>query len=127
MSGPSSTVHLRVCGAGPSANGPVKYVYGSPLRVRSRCAQGDLELVHAWFTSASAERICRYTRSASTTTVHLRIIRAIVSNMNTARDMDGSPPHVRSGPLVVDEDRIDDRFTSACAERATGRCPWSRR
>ena len=95
------TDHLRVCGADVAKHMSLQYDCGSPPRVRSRHGSAGRAAGCSGITSACAEQTCQPADLAESAGDHLRVCGADKrSTLSTPRKA-GSPPRVRSRPVVA--------------------------
>ena len=90
---------------------------GSPPRVRSRRGHCGAIPGSRGITSACAEQtLCPLPAYASHVD-HLRVCGADQADAELAADSQGSPPRVRSRPVLLHDHPIEGGITSACAEQ----------
>ena len=94
---------------------------GSPPRVRSRRTPHNLQRTARGITSACAEQTSIVRCVKSSRTDHLRVCGADKMKNDDDRTNWGSPPRVRSRPLVGDDAGGLLGITSACAEQTGSR------
>ena len=121
----SARDHLRVCGADASRTNPASSRSGSPPRVRSRRAAYLVADDAAGITSACAEQTRFLGADATPTWDHLRVCGADPVRLVNPDGTPGSPPRVRSRPLLVDWLGLEGGITSACAEQTPPSSPAS--
>ena len=112
--------HLRVCGADTYTSAWASAGAGSPPRVRSRRCGMSCGTCRRGITSACAEQTRPRSNSLRTRKDHLRVCGADDAQEAKAKTEEGSPPRVRSRPMVAARDRRRQGITSACAEQTSG-------
>ena len=118
----AATGHLRGCGADRQVALGRQVAVGSPPRVRSGRALGQVPSGGLRVTSAGAERTRAARTSPSAPTGHLRGCGADVPMAGALSSIFGSPPQVRSGPGDQQAERPRARVTSQVRSgRGTGR------
>ncbi len=109
--------HLRVCGADNSVQPYPAALLGSPPRVRSRLSRSGSAVLITGITSACAEQTRALPTPRRWPRDHLRVCGADETTPATGYTPVGSPPRVRSRPLVPAQSQNGGRITSACAEQ----------
>ena len=117
--------HLRVCGADYCENRMACCRQGSPPRVRSRLVKITRHQNRVRITSACAEQTAVMGGACALVGDHLRVCGADMDLGDGERVYEGSPPRVRSRPVVIHHQYRSFGITSACAEQTT-RPPWGR-
>ena len=109
--------HLRVCGADrvPAIRGVSQI--GSPPRVRSRRRNKHGNTRSAGITSACAEQTEMSMKTLIRRRDHLRVCGADSVGAMSGSSGLGSPPRVRSRPVLLHDHPIEGGITSACAEQ----------
>ena len=109
--------HLRVCGADLHSMAQVGFSLGSPPRVRSRLGEVGEVVATTGITSACAEQTNTVRGRQPADRDHLRVCGADFVVCDSLEVLFGSPPRVRSRPLMPSGDDVTGGITSACAEQ----------
>ena len=114
--------HLRVCGADGYEPPRIVLEQGSPPRVRSRPRRRGRLVAGHGITSACAEQTQRVVVLVHLVGDHLRVCGADEVGVNPTVSELGSPPRVRSRPVVRFVQVVAEGITSACAEQTSTTC-----
>ena len=109
--------HLRVCGADRRDDHQRRAPPGSPPRVRSRLGLRIARRGLPGITSACAEQTNPVPPAPASAGDHLRVCGADLQTMKKEITRVGSPPRVRSRPLMIFIGVVLSGITSACAEQ----------
>ena len=103
--------HLRVCGADPFSSRHIVWRLGSPPRVRSRPVWLTLLCSFTGITSACAEQTWLHCWQAFPKGDHLRVCGADWRSHREPQTGRGSPPRVRSRPIVFLSVNVENGIT----------------